>query len=488
MYVISFFYIYFYLPFFFTETILIKEKTKNKPFSNLLEQDIFHRVLFACCLEIVIFSYNSPSRTFPWILNSFELKDFDFYKVIEVIIRAEEWLPREIVKHLQSIEEQILESRAWTSTSPLWDAIERDPNGVPGWEDVSLPNAGGGGGSLIQDVTQSPVSHLGRPFSVKSPMAGDRFKSPVVTALARRQLAFDGTSGLTVTSPIKAGQSILASPQKPVVQSPTKFHIIQPTDNVTLESELHKSKRTGSLALFFRKVYTCANSRLEHLCHGLNITDETFRRKIWTTFEYVLKEQTDMMKDRHMDQILMCSMYIIWKIIFMKKENKNEGVFNKIINQYKKQPQAEKHVYESVLIQDEKEDLIGKNKKDFALIRYDYFSLDIVQDCPYFPYHFLGFYNAVFLKRVKDYIKRYHGDGAMAPLSPMPKMKNHPPPSPIRKVSDSHPVYIRPLKVNPQDEVVFQPKSPHRPLCYSFSRSPAKVKKKNHNLIIAIYI
>ena len=122
---------------------MIKEKTKNKPFSNLLEQDIFHRVLFACCLEIVIFSYNSPSRTFPWILNAFELKDFDFYKVIEVIIRAEEWLPREIVKHLQSIEEQILESRAWTSTSPLWDAIERDPNGVPGWEDVSLPNAGG---------------------------------------------------------------------------------------------------------------------------------------------------------------------------------------------------------------------------------------------------------------------------------------------------------------------------------------------------------
>ena len=110
-------------------------------------------------------------------------------------------------------------------------------------------------------------------------------------------------------------------------------------------------------------------------------------------------------------------------------------------------------------------------------MKYDCFSLDNVQDCSYFPYHFLGFYNAVFLKRVKDYIKRYHGDGAMAPLSPMPKMKNHPPPSPIRKVSDSHPVYIRPLKVNPQDEVVFQPKSPHRPLCYSFSRSPAKVTK-----------
>ena len=52
-------------------------------------------------------------------------------------------------------------------------------------------------------------------------MAGDRFKSPIVTAMARRQLAFDGST-TTVISPIKAGQSLLASPQKPVVQSPTR--------------------------------------------------------------------------------------------------------------------------------------------------------------------------------------------------------------------------------------------------------------------------
>ena len=79
------------------ETILVSEKAKNKPLSNLLEQDEFHSVLFACCLEIVIFSYNSPSRTFPWILKTFDLKDYHFYKVIEVIIRAEDWLAREVV-------------------------------------------------------------------------------------------------------------------------------------------------------------------------------------------------------------------------------------------------------------------------------------------------------------------------------------------------------------------------------------------------------
>lgn len=68
------------------EAILLKERSQNKPLTNLLEQDTFHHVLFTCCLEIVIFSYNSQ-RTFPWILQTFDLEPFDFYKVIEIIIR-----------------------------------------------------------------------------------------------------------------------------------------------------------------------------------------------------------------------------------------------------------------------------------------------------------------------------------------------------------------------------------------------------------------
>ncbi len=44
-------------------------------------------------------------------------------QVIEVMIRHEEGLARDVVKHLQRIEEQILECRAWAASSPLWDAI-----------------------------------------------------------------------------------------------------------------------------------------------------------------------------------------------------------------------------------------------------------------------------------------------------------------------------------------------------------------------------
>ena len=38
------------------------------------------------------------------------------------------------------------------------------------------------------------------------------------------------------------------------------------------------------------------------------------------------------------------------------------------------------------------------------------------------------------------------------PLSPLPKLRAHPQ-SPCRKISDSHSVFIRPLKANPNDVV-----------------------------------
>lgn len=42
-----------------------------------------------------------------------------------------------MVKHLNSIEEQVLESRAWTSDSALWRALEAAGSKVPTVEEVS---------------------------------------------------------------------------------------------------------------------------------------------------------------------------------------------------------------------------------------------------------------------------------------------------------------------------------------------------------------
>lgn len=226
---------------------------------------------------------------------------------------------------------------------------------------------------------------------------------------------------------------------------------------MTLESDTNRPKRTGGLSLYFRKVYNLAYVRLNHLCEGLGIVDEIFKRKIWTTLEKALKDHTAyLFKGRHLDQNIMCCVYIVWKKENHKRGVRDEKIFSKIINQYKKQPQAEKHVYERVLI-----------------------DLESIPSTPSTgdekPNDLIQYYNSVFVKEMMSYMTTTENNAP--PLSPLPKL--HPKvtsisQSPIRKVSDHHSVFIRPLKANPGEEVLFNPSSPHRPLSYSFSRSPAK--------------
>lgn len=109
---------------------------------RVIEQHVFLRSLFACSLEIVTYSYSPANRLFPWILDIYsgseELKihSFHFYKVIELIIRSEQQLSRELVKHLKTVEEKILEKYAWTADSPLWTLLKGCPGGVPSFEET----------------------------------------------------------------------------------------------------------------------------------------------------------------------------------------------------------------------------------------------------------------------------------------------------------------------------------------------------------------
>lgn len=93
--------------------------------------------MFACSIEIVIYSYNSQKK-FPWILQAFDLQGYYFYRVIELIIRTKDHLSRDVVKHMNAIEEQILESLAWESKSALWEVIESGEK-VPCYEDTCSP-------------------------------------------------------------------------------------------------------------------------------------------------------------------------------------------------------------------------------------------------------------------------------------------------------------------------------------------------------------
>ena len=60
--------------------------------------------------------------------------------MIEVLIRAEDQLSRDVVKHLNHMEEQILESMAWRYDSPLWESLKSAEKPIPSCEEVSLPS------------------------------------------------------------------------------------------------------------------------------------------------------------------------------------------------------------------------------------------------------------------------------------------------------------------------------------------------------------
>lgn len=485
------------------EMILNDEKRKkpNYDVTNLLMKEIFIQCLFACCLEIVIYSYKSNDKIFPWILNALNLDAYYFYKVIEIIVRAEEQLSRDVVKHLNQIEEKILESLAWQSDSPLWGAIQSTSEGVPSCEEVSLPgmletvDPNIPGQPVLRrialdrgthhDVQQSPISS-----------ASERFQSPVAASgVAKKRLFPDarisGQSVLRVT-----GQSVLPSKVLTIDSNsrilllpevPRSTSAQSTTTSMTVNRESTKPKRTGSVALFFRKFYNLASVRMLDLCGSLEIMDTDLKKKIWTIFEYSIKERTELMKDRHLDQILMCAIYVICKLAKMEKNS-----FTEIMRCYRLQPQAESHIYRSVLIVKTPS---GESQKNNEEVGEKNLSDKEANVAPPTPSNMAGtsqnfgeetrgdlikFYNTVYVPQVKEVANKLglaRGSVMNLSLSPLPKGKPLAS-SPVRRVTSS----IMTRTLDPKAISA----SPAPQLSYCFSRSPAKDLEAINKMMISV--
>ena len=78
-------------------------------------------------------------------------------------------------------------------------------------------------------------------------------------------------------------------------------------------SSADANRPASSTALFFRKVYYLASVRLLDLCERLRI-DERGKQRVWTLFEHVLRTETSLMAGRHLDQNLMCCVYVVAKV------------------------------------------------------------------------------------------------------------------------------------------------------------------------------
>lgn len=323
-----------------------------------------------------------------------------------------------------------------------------------------------------------------------------RFQSPIAASGVAKKRLFPDTRG-TGQSVLRVGQSVLSSkvmidgnqrillvPEQIAVSKASVTQASGSSAQAAMQAvasrDAVKPKRTGSVALFFRKFYNLACVRMQDLCNSLEISEEEDKKKIWTIFEYSIKERTMLMKDRHLDQILMCAIYVICKLVKMEKNS-----FTEIMRCYRLQPQAESHIYRSVLIEkisaNDSKTASGSNERSSE----DNGTLAEKSATPPTPTNMIGtsqnfdgetrgdlikFYNTVYVPEVKEFANRFgssRGSVMNLSLSPLPKGKP-PASSPVRRVTNS----IMTRTLDPKAISA----SPAPQLSYCFSRSPAKVK------------
>ncbi|XP_053429523.1 retinoblastoma-like protein 1 isoform X3 [Nycticebus coucang] len=565
------------------QLINIFESCVRNPLENIMK--IVKGIGETFCQHYTQSTDEQPGSHIDFAVNRLKLAEILYYKiletvmvqetrrlhgmdmsVIEVVIRSEEGLSRDMVKHLNSIEEQILQSLAWSCDSALWEALQASANKVPTCEEVIFPNnfETGNGGNVqghLPMMPMSPIMHprvkevrtdsgsLRRDMQPLSPISvHERYSSPAAGSAKRRLFGEDppkdilldkivtegtklkiapsssiatenisilpgqtlltmatatvtGTTGHKVTIPLHgvandAGEITLI----PISMNTTRESKVKSPVSLTTQSlmgsspkpthltkvqEVHptaisKPKRTGSLALFYRKVYHLASARLRDLCLKLDVSNE-LRRKIWTCFEFTLVHCPDLMRDRHLDQLLLCAFYI------MAKVTKEERTFQEIMKSYRNQPQANSHVYRSVLLKNIPREVVAYNKNingDFEMTDCDLEDATKTPDCSSGPVKeergdLIKFYNTIYVGRVKSFALKYdlsNQDHAMdaPPLSPFPHIKQQP--GSPRRISQQHSVYVSPHKNG-------SGLTARSGLLYKFNGSPSKSLKDINNMI-----
>uniref|UniRef100_A0A8C2ILI7 Retinoblastoma 1 n=1 Tax=Cyprinus carpio TaxID=7962 RepID=A0A8C2ILI7_CYPCA len=337
-------------------------------FSKLLNNAAFHTSLLACALEVVMATYLQfidvdsveTDLCFPWILDVFQLPAFDFYKVIESFIKAEPTLKHDMMKHLEQCEHVIMESLAWKTDSPLFDLLKQSREEGPGEQ-------------------AEPPATLNQPLH-HNHTAADLYLSPV-----------------------------RPSRQPPATES-------EPPAPGT------KALRSNSLSLFYKKLYRMAYLRLKTLFSHLLTSHPELEPIIWTLLQHTLQNEYELMRDRHLDQLIMSAMYAICKV-------KNVDLrFKTIVTVYKEMPNTNQETFKRVLIREGQYDSI------------------------------IVFYNLVFMQKLKTNILQYSSPRP-PPLSPIPRIPCSPYKNSPLRVPGSNNVYVSPLKSSRMSPVVMTPRS-----------------------------
>ncbi|XP_058614094.1 retinoblastoma-associated protein isoform X2 [Onychostoma macrolepis] len=169
-------------------------------------------------------------------------------------------------------------------------------------------------------------------------------------------------------------------------------------------------------------VYRMAYLQLKTLFSHLLTSHPELEPIIWTLLQHTLQNEFELMRDRHLDQLIMSAMYAICKV-------KNVDLrFKTIVTAYKEMPNANQETFKRVLIREGQYDSI------------------------------IVFYNLVFMQKLKTNILQYSSPRP-PPLSPIPRIPCSPYKNSPLRVPGSNNVYVSPLKSSRMSPMVMTPRS-----------------------------
>ncbi|XP_043724605.1 retinoblastoma-related protein isoform X1 [Telopea speciosissima] len=410
--------------------------------TSLLTNERFHRCMLACSAELVLATHKTVTMLFPAVLERTGITAFDLSKVIESFIRHEESLPRELRRHLNSLEERLLESMVWEKGSSMYNSLTvarpalsaeiirmgllAEP--MPSLDAIAMLNNISCGGLPPLPSLQKHETSSGQNGDIRSPKRAcsdyrnvlverNSFTSPV----KERLLAFNSLKS-KLPPPL---QSAFASPTRP-----------NPGGGEETCAE------TG-INVFFSKIVKLAAVRINGLVERLQLSQQ-IRESVYCLVQQILNQRTTLFFNRHIDQIILCSLYGVAKISQLNL------TFKEIIYNYRKQPQCKTQVFRSVFVEWSSTRRCGKMEQEHV---------DIIT-----------FYNEVFIPAVKPLLVELGPAGATPKANRVPEVNNNadgqcpgsprltqfpslPDMSP-KKVSAAHNVYVSPLRSSKMDALI----------------------------------
>lgn len=279
------------------EKLLVDESNVNgmRWFDSLLRSESFLYSVIALCTELELFIRDDTSMDFSQIMNVCNIGVLDFWRVIHPFERAVKGISRSLKRHLFELEMNIMLSSVWKTNSPLIDLIKSQANQY-----------------AFGPSTSQPQSAKKDNDEIKSE---NKMEEEIKIEEGAKQPHHNQENNKTSSQHEKS---------TPVKEKESTHHF------------------TGWNKQFFESLLKNLGVRLYTLCSYLHFKQDLMEF-VWESVKFVLCENIDLIINRNVDYVLICSIYAVSKKTSAANDCKS---FSQILQEYEKLIFAKRDIHQ----------------------------------------------------------------------------------------------------------------------------------------------